>query len=280
MVARRSGMIRPMDAEEIDRANDPRIADYVDLSDPALRTRVEEDEGFFIAEGPIVIRTLLTTNLRVRSVLVTPHQLAALADVLDHVAAPVYVVSPEVMRHTVGFDLHRGAVAAADRYPLPSLEAVIGGATRIAMLERVNDHENLGALFRNAAAFGIEAVLLCPQCSDPLYRRSVRVSIGHVLTVPWTRATPWPAAIDRVRELGFTVLALTPGPDAERIDTVPGTGRIALLVGAEGPGLSSEALAAASARVRIPMAEGVDSLNVAVAAAVSFAHFAPPGTLR
>jgi tRNA G18 (ribose-2'-O)-methylase SpoU len=275
-----------VDPEQIDRADDPRIADYVDLSDPDLRRRVEESEGFFIAEGPIVIRTLLTTTLRVRSVLVTPHQRAALADVLDRVDAPVYVVSPEVMRHTVGFDLHRGAVASADRYPLPSLEAVTDGATRIAMLERVNDHENLGALFRNAAAFGIDAVLLCPQCSDPLYRRSVRVSTGHVLTVPWTRATPWPASIDRVRELGFTVLALTPGPDAVRIDTVAGTvlragnTRIAFLVGAEGPGLSSGALAAASTLVRIPMAEGVDSLNVAVAAAVSFAHFAPPGTLR
>jgi tRNA G18 (ribose-2'-O)-methylase SpoU len=286
MRARRSGMIRAMDAEEIDRADDPRIADYVALSDPARRRRVEENDGFFIAEGPIVIRTLLTTSLRVRSVLVTPHQRAALADVLEAVTAPVYVVSPEVMRHTVGFDLHRGAVAAADRYPLPELETVIRGATRIAILERVNDHENLGALFRNAAAFGIDAVLLCPQCSDPLYRRSVRVSTGHVLTVPWTRATPWPAAIARLRELGFTVLALTPSRDAESIDTVSGTvlpagnARIALLVGAEGPGLSREALAAASTRVRIPMAEGVDSLNVAVAAAVSFAHFARPGTLH
>jgi tRNA G18 (ribose-2'-O)-methylase SpoU len=286
MVALCSGMIRAMNAQEIDRADDPRIADYVDLSDPGRRRRVEENEGFFIAEGPIVIRTLLRTSRRVRSVLVTPHQRAALADVLDHVAAPVYVVSPDVMRHTVGFDLHRGAVAAADRYPLPPLETVIGAATRIAILERVNDHENLGALFRNAAAFGIDAVLLCPQCSDPLYRRSIRVSTGHVLTVPWTRATPWPTAIARVRELGFTVLALTPAPDATPIDAVPstvlqaGNARIALLVGAEGPGLSSEAQAAASTRVRIPMAEGVDSLNVAVAAAVSFAHFAPPGVLR
>ena len=275
-----------MDAVPIDRPDDSRIADYVDLSDPELRRRVEEDRGFFIAEGPVVIRTLLGTSHRVRSVLVTPHQRAALADVLGSVDAPVYVVAPEVMRHTVGFDLHRGAVAAVDRYALPSLEAVVDGATRIAMLERVNDHENLGALFRNAAAFGVDAVLLCPQCSDPLYRRSVRVSTGHVLTVPWTRATPWPAAIDRVRELGFTVLALTPGPGAVGIGTVSSAmskardAPIAMLLGAEGPGLSPSALAAASTPVRIPMAEGVDSLNVAVAAAVSFAHFAPPGRLR
>jgi tRNA G18 (ribose-2'-O)-methylase SpoU len=269
-----------MDAVPIDRPDDARIADYVDLSDPDLRRRVEEDRGFFIAEGPVVIRTLLGTRHKVRSVLVTPHQRAALADVLGSVDAPVYVVEPEVMRHTVGFDLHRGAVAAVDRYTLPTLEAVVDGATRVAMLERVNDHENLGALFRNAAAFGVDAVLLCPQCSDPLYRRSVRVSTGHVLTVPWTRASPWPEAIGRLRELGFTVLALTPGPEAVGIDTVPRHGRIAMLLGAEGPGLSPPALAAASRPVRIPMAEGVDSLNVAVAAAVSFAHFAPPGRLH
>jgi tRNA G18 (ribose-2'-O)-methylase SpoU len=269
----------------VDRADDPRIADYVDLSDPDLRRRVEADRGFFIAEGPVVIRTLLTTSLHLRSVLVTPHQRAALADVLDRVDAPVYVVEPEVMRHTVGFDLHRGAVAAVDRDPLPSLETVVDGATRIAILERVNDHENLGALFRNAAAFAVDAVLLCPQCSDPLYRRSVRVSAGHVLTVPWTRATPWPDAIERVRALGFTVIALTPAYDSESIHavpiaTVPNAGRIAVLVGAEGPGLTGQALRAATIPVRIPMAEGVDSLNVAVAAAVSFAHFAPPGRLR
>jgi tRNA G18 (ribose-2'-O)-methylase SpoU len=274
-----------MEAEAIERADDPRIADYVNLSDPELRKRVEVDEGFFIAEGPIVIRTLLASTHRVRSVLVTPHQRAALREVLDPLTAPVYVVSPDVMRHTVGFDLHRGAVASADRSPLPTLEAVMDGATRIAMLERVNDHENLGALFRNAAAFGVDAVLLCPQCSDPLYRRSVRVSTGHVLTVPWTRAAPWPAAIGRVHDLGFTVVALTPGSDGERIDlTTPrapiAAERIAVLLGAEGPGLSLEALAAASIRARIPMAAGVDSLNVGVAAAVAFAHFAQPGRLR
>jgi tRNA G18 (ribose-2'-O)-methylase SpoU len=277
-------MIHTVTTQPVDRPDDPRIADYVNLSDPDLRRRIEADRGFFIAEGPVVIRTLLTTNLRVRSVLVTPHQRAALGDVLDHVDAPVYLVEPEVMRHTVGFNLHRGAVASVKRSPLPSLEAVVDGATRIAILERVNDHENLGALFRNAAAFGVDAVLLCPQCSDPLYRRSVRVSAGHVLTIPWTRATPWPDAIERVRALGFTVVALTPGRDARSsapvpIATVPNTGRIAVLVGAEGPGLTDPALAASTVPVRIPMAAAVDSLNVAVAAAVAFAHFAPPGRL-
>jgi len=224
----------------------------------------------------LVVRALLSTDHRVRSVLVTPKQRALLADALDPLDAPVYVVTPDVMKRTVGFDLHRGAVAAADRYPLPSMDAVLEGATRVAVLERVNDHENLGALFRNAAAFGVDAVLLCPECSDPLYRRSVRVSTGHVLTVPWTRATPWPGAIDVLEARGFSVLALTPAPEAERIDHFsPTQDRVAIVLGAEGPGLSADALKRAGRRVRIPMATGVDSLNVAVAGALAFAHFAP-----
>jgi tRNA G18 (ribose-2'-O)-methylase SpoU len=259
----------------IDDADDPRLADYVVLNDPDLRRRLEDDGDFFVAEGALVVRTLLRTDRRVRSVLVTPSQRDALADVLTPLEAPVYVVTPEVMQRTVGFDLHRGAVAAADRYPLPSLDAVLDGARRVAVLERVNDHENLGGLFRNAAAFGIDAVLLCPQCSDPLYRRSVRVSIGHVLTVPWTRAAPWHDALDVVRSNGFTVVALTPASGAKSIDrlTFAPSDKVALLLGAEGPGLSNDALARSDERVRIPMAGGVDSLNVAVASAIAFHHF-------
>jgi tRNA G18 (ribose-2'-O)-methylase SpoU len=195
--------------------------------------------------------------------------------VLGTLAAPVYVVEPAVMRETVGFDLHRGAVASAERDELPSFGEVVASARCIAVLERVNDHENLGALFRNAAAFGVDAVLLCPQCSDPLYRRAVRVSIGHVLTVPWTRATPWPDVLDELGRLGFTRLALTPARDAapiEQFAPAPGD-RLALLLGAEGPGLTDAAIDRADARVRITMAAGVDSLNVAVAAAIAFHHF-------
>jgi tRNA G18 (ribose-2'-O)-methylase SpoU len=273
-------MIGMVKAVEIDSADDPRIADYVDLSDPDLRRRVESRDGFFIAEGALVVRTLLSTGHRVRSVLVTPKQRTLLADVLDPLVAPTYVVTSDVMKQTVGFDLHRGAVAAADRYPLPPMDTVLEGATRVAVLERVNDHENLGALFRNAAAFGVDAVLLCPECSDPLYRRSVRVSTGHVLTVPWTRATPWPGALDALEARGFAVLALTPGRDAVAIDEVsPALDRVAIVLGAEGPGLSPGALRRATRRVRIPMAPGVDSVNVAVAGAVAFAHFAPPERL-
>jgi tRNA G18 (ribose-2'-O)-methylase SpoU len=266
-----------MEVQRVERADDPRIADYVGLSDPELRKRVEGDGGFFIAEGPLVVRTLLATQRRVRSVLVTPAQRDALADVLARLDAPVYVVEPSVMRETVGFDLHRGAVASAERYALPSIADIAVRAHRIAVLERVNDHENLGALFRNAAAFGIDAVLLDTQCSDPFYRRAVRVSIGHVLTVPWTRATPWPGALDELQRLGFTRLALTPARDATPIEQLtprPGD-RLALLLGAEGPGLTSAAIDRADERVRITMAAGVDSLNVAVAGAIAFHHFAP-----
>jgi tRNA G18 (ribose-2'-O)-methylase SpoU len=261
--------------ERVGDAGDPRIADYVGLSDPDLRRRVERDRGFFVAEGPLVVRTLLATRYRVRSVLVTPAQHDALAPDLAALDAPVYVVEPDVMRATVGFDLHRGAVAAADRSPLPPVSDVVRDARRVAVLERVNDHENLGGLFRNAAAFGVDGVLLCPQCSDPLYRRSVRVSIGHVLTVPWTRAVPWPHTLDALRDDGFRVVALTPAPDAPEIDDVSFASdeRVALLLGAEGEGLSSVALARANARVRIPMATGVDSLNVAVAAAIAFHRY-------
>jgi tRNA G18 (ribose-2'-O)-methylase SpoU len=264
--------------ECIDDPADPRLSDYQRLSDPELRKRVEANGGFFIAEGPLVVRTLLTTSYRLRSVLVTPAQRDALADVLPSVDAPVYVVSQAVMRTTVGFDLHRGAVASAERRPLPAVADVVGGARRVAVLERVNDHENLGGLFRNAAAFGVDAVLLDPQCSDPLYRRAVRVSIGHVLTVPWTRAVPWPAVLDDLRADGYRVVALTPQPDAVPIHqfTVAPGDRLALLLGAEGPGLSAAALRAADVHVRIPMAAGVDSLNIAVAAAVAFHRLAPP----
>jgi tRNA G18 (ribose-2'-O)-methylase SpoU len=266
-----------VEPECIDDAADPRLADYVGLSDPDLRRRVETDGGFFIAEGPLVVRTLLSTTHKVRSVVVTPAQRDALADVLPGVGAPIYVVSPEIMRKTVGFDLHRGAVAAADRRPLPPVDAVTRNARRLAVLERVNDHENLGVLFRNAAAFAIDGMLLCPQTSDPLYRRSVRVSIGHVLTVPWTRAEPWPDALDRLRVDGFRVVALTPALDAEPIDdlAVRSDERIAFLLGAEGPGLSAAALARSDLHARIPIAPGVDSLNVAVAAAIAFHRFAP-----
>jgi tRNA G18 (ribose-2'-O)-methylase SpoU len=252
----------------VDDPADPRLADYVDLADPDLRRRVEADQGFFIAESPLVVRRLLESGRRVRSVLVTPAQYDALSAAFARAEldVPVYVASDAVLRRVVGFDLHRGAVAAADRWPMPAVEPVLHGARRVAILERVNDHENLGVLFRSAAALGVDAVLLDPECSDPLYRRCVRVSIGHVLRIPWTRI----ASLDEVRRAGFTTFALTPSADAMPIDGIDWPDRVALLFGAEGPGLSDAWLAAADDRVRIPMLPGADSLNVATAAAIAF----------
>ena len=184
------------------------------------------------------------------------------------------------MKAVTGFDIHRGAVAAADRLPLPAVAELVARRRRIAILEGINDHENLGVLFRNAAAFGIEAVVLDPTCADPLYRRSVRVSMGHVLRVPFARAERWPAALTELAGAGFDVVALTPRRDAvpvEELDRYRRHGRVAVLVGSEGPGLSPGALHLASVAARIPMAPGVDSLNVAAAAAVAFHRISAPG---
>jgi tRNA G18 (ribose-2'-O)-methylase SpoU len=262
----------------VDDPADPRLVDYVDLADPDVRRRVEARDGFFVAESPLVVRRLLDSGRRVRSVLVTPRQFAAMRDDLASgldPAVPVFVAPEGVLRRVVGFDLHRGAVAAADRWPLPDLSTVLAGARLVAVLERVNDHENLGVLFRSAAALGVDAVLLDAESSDPLYRRCVRVSIGHVLTLPWTRIE----SVDAVRAAGFRTFALTPGAGAVPIARVDWPERAALLFGAEGPGLSDAWLDAADERVAIPMRPGADSLNVATAAAIAFyaASVAIPG---
>jgi tRNA G18 (ribose-2'-O)-methylase SpoU len=252
--------------EPVSDPADPRVADYIGLSDPDLRRHVEAQHGFFVAESPRVIETVARAGRRIRSVLLTPAQAAALAPVLDPLGVTEYVAPPDVMREVVGFDLHRGAVAVVERWPLPELRAVLDGAPRVAVLEGIVDHENLGMLFRNAAAFGIGGVVLDGTCADPLYRRSVRVSIGHVCTVPWTRYSN----LGELRAAGLVLVALTPARDARAIDEFTWPARGALMVGSEGPGLSGEALAAADVRVRIPMAPGVDSLNVATAAAIAF----------
>ncbi|MGH9039371.1 MAG: TrmH family RNA methyltransferase [Acidimicrobiia bacterium] len=255
---------------------DGRLDDYRQLSDARARRRMEAPDpagghpGFFVAEGPTVITRLLESDCRVRSVLVDAARFERLEERLEGIAASVYVAERPVLAAACGFDVHRGALAAADRWPLPAPGDLLARARRVAVLEGINDHENLGALFRNAAGLGIDAVLLCPRCADPLYRRSVRVSMGHVLSVPWARLEPWPEALSDLKEAGFTIVALTPAPGAEPIAAPTGDGRLALLLGAEGPGLTEAALARADRRVRIPMAAGTDSLNVASAAAVAF----------
>ena len=261
-----AGCVPPAPAIVIDDADDPRLADYVGLTDPELRQRVEAERNFFIAESPLVVDALVRSGRRIRSVLVTPGQHDAMSYRLDGVDAPIYIARPEILRAVVGFDLHRGAVASAERWPLPTVAALLGSARRVAVLQKLGDHENLGGVFRNAAAFGIDAVLLDRECADPLYRRCVRVSIGHVLHVPWTRLE----TLDELRDLGFALLALTPASDATPLEAVDWPERHALLLGSEGPGLSDDWLASADARVRIPMRPEADSLNVATAAAIAF----------
>jgi tRNA G18 (ribose-2'-O)-methylase SpoU len=252
---------------------DPRLADYVDLTDVAARQRREGDQ-FFIVEGPVAIERLLQSDHRTRSVLVSSQKYERLAPLLDGLRVPVYVAATSVLKATVGFDIHRGAVASADRKPLPALDVLLPGVRRIAVLEGLNDPENLGAIARSARAFGIDALVLDPTCIDPYYRRTVRVSMGEILFIPVTRATDWNAGLATIRAAGFELWALTPRPHATDLWTLPVPDRLALVLGAEGPGLSRAAIDAASLEVRIPIAPDVDSLNVAAAAAVAFAAIA------
>ncbi len=261
------------------------LDDFRALNDPTRRRQVERRGGYFVVEGVFALEALLDSPYRIRSVLATDRRADRVRDLVAG-RAPVLVRADDEVAAVAGFDFHRGVLAAADRRPMPAVAEVVRDARLVAVVEGVGDHENLGALFRNAAAFGVDAVLLDPTTADPLYRRSVRVSLGHVLRVPWTRLAPWPGGLGTLGELGFEVLALTPAPDAEPIDLVAGdaaardraTGqppRLAVMVGAEGPGLTPAAVAAATRRVRIPIAGGVDSLNVATAAAIAFHRLGP-----
>lgn len=254
------------------QATDPRVDDYRDLTEADRRPDRPGGRGLVIAEGVVVVRRLLHSPYPIRSVLGVPRRIEELADDLGGHDVPAYAADADTMASVVGFHLNRGVLAVADRAPAPDLAELLRTARVLAVLEGVGDHENLGSLFRNAAALGVDGVLLGPRCSDPLYRRSVRVSMGHVLRVPFTTLTgPWPASLDLLRAAGLTVAALTPSTDAVPLARAGLAGRrVALLLGAEGPGLTDEALAAADLRVRIPMASGVDSLNVATAAAVAF----------
>ena len=257
------------------------LDDYRALNDPDRRRAVERRGGYFVVEGRLALEALLESPYPLRSVLVSEPRYEAVAALVGD-RAPVVVRPAEELAATTGFAFHRGVLAAADRIRQPQLRDLVAHARTVGVLEGVNDHENLGALFRNAAAFGVDAVLLDPTTADPLYRRSVRVSLGHVLRVPWARLDALPAGLDALRVQGFAIVALTPDSRAEPIDvlaheiaartaasaTIPV--RLALVVGAEGPGLSAASLAAADRRVRIPIAAGVDSLNVATAAAIAF----------
>jgi tRNA G18 (ribose-2'-O)-methylase SpoU len=247
---------------------DPRLADYHHLREPSRRMGIEQARGIFTVEGHLSVAALLSSRYRTRSVLVTE----AHADRYRDVDVPVFSLPSRAIEALTGVHFHRGVLAAADRPALPTLAELASSARRLLVLEGVNDHENTGALFRNAAAFGVDGVVLDPTAADPLYRRATRVSLGHVLRVPFTRAARWPGALDELQSLGFALVALSPSADESMGDVVAGVPqRLALLVGAEGPGLTPAALAAADRRVRIPMAPGVDSVNVATAAAIALA---------
>jgi tRNA G18 (ribose-2'-O)-methylase SpoU len=260
----------------VDDPGDPRLAAYTSLTDADLRRRLEDDEGLFVVEGKVPIRRLVTSPYPVRSLLVSPKRLHELGPELEGLDAPVFVAERSVMAAVTGFDLHRGAVAVAGRLPLLHVRDLVDSARVLVVLEGLNDHENLGAIARSARALGADALLLDPTCADPLYRRTVRVSMGEVLHLPFTRIEPWPDALDHVRAAGFTVLALTPGPGADALDEVADDPpeRIALLLGAEGTGLTAAALDAADRRVRIPQRLDVDSLNVGHACAIALHRLA------
>ena len=260
----------------VEDPGDPRVADFTGLRERSART----DCGWLVAEGPLVVRQLLASDYRVRSLLVAERGLRALGPEIDALDRPVLVANQPVLDAICGFHFHRGVLASADRRPLPDLRSVASGVRLLLLLEGVNDHENLGALFRNAAAFGVGAVALDPTCADPLYRRSIRVSMGHVLHIPYARVAEWPSALPVLRELGFETVALTPAADAEDVGEVGPAPRRALLVGSEGWGLRAPTLEAADRRVRVPIAAGVDSLNVATAAAVALHHLAATRSAR
>jgi tRNA G18 (ribose-2'-O)-methylase SpoU len=256
---------------EVVNPDDERLADFRDLTTADRRPDRPGGRGLVLAEGAVVVRRLLASPYPVRAVLGVARKVEELATELANVDVDVYVVSAELMARVVGFHLNRGVLASADRAAPVDVRRLAGTARTLAVLEGINDHENLGALFRNAAALGVDGVLLGARCADPLYRRSVRVSMGHVLGVPFGSLERWPEDLELLRREGFRIVALTPRPGATPLpDAKLDDGKVAMLLGAEGPGLSDDALAAADELVCVPMAHGVDSLNVATAAAIAF----------
>lgn len=269
-------MPRP-DLQTVTSSDDERLTDYVSLTDVALRSKLEPTKGLYIAESSTVLGRALAAGHKPRSVLLAPRwvpdlerMLAGLPD--DDVVVPVYVADEPVLEAITGFHVHRGALAAMHRPPLAPVESLLTTARRIAVLEDIVDHTNVGAAMRACAAFGLDAVLITPRCADPLYRRSVRVSMGTVFQVPWTRIDPWPDGLDLLRSLGFVTASLALTDDSISLDALAADPpvRLALILGAEGDGLKPSTIAGSDLVVRIPMAGGVDSLNVASAAAVAF----------
>ena len=263
-----------MAIHRIEDGRDARLADYAGVREPALLLT----RGLLIAEGRFVVRRLLDAGrIRLRSLLLNDAALKGLGDLLETVApsVDVYVGAPDVITAATGFNMHHGCLALAERPAEISLEAVLATSRLVVVLERVVDADNVGSVFRSAEAFGVDAVLLSPGCCDPLYRKAIRTSSGAALVVPFAAAASWPAALDGLRTAGFTIAAMTPDRDAmdigEFVGTAAARGRIAVLLGTEGQGLTAEALARADVRLRIPMSSSgaLDSLNIATAAGIA-----------
>lgn len=258
--------------ETVEDPEDPRLTDYREIRDAERRRR----SGTFIAEGRQVVRRLLDVGrYRARSALVTPPALDALGAVLADAGVPTYLVRQDIVNAIVGIEFHHGCLAVGERGAEQTPEAVLdeAGGASVVLLEGLGDASNVGAIFRNALAFGAGAALLSPGTADPLYRKAIRVSAGAAVVLPFARLDDWPRDLERLRDGGYTLLALTPRAEAVDISALgtscPRPARVALLLGTEGRGLSAGALAAADLQVRIPMAPEMDSLNVATAGAVA-----------
>lgn len=255
---------------DIDDPADPRLDDFRDLNSSDRRPDLPGGKGLVVAEGVLVVQRMLDSRFTPTALLGVGRRLDELADDLHEVDVPFYRTDAETMARAVGFHLNRGVLAVARRPAPLELGDVLEKATTVAVLEGVNDHENIGSMFRNAAGLGVDGVLFGKGCADPLYRRAVRVSMGHVLRVPFAQVEQWPFDLDMLRDNGFQLISLTPNPDAIPLAEAMTGEKVALLLGAEGPGLTEHAMRVTDVRARIPMAPGTDSLNVATAAAMAF----------
>lgn len=259
----------------VDDADDSRVDDFRHLNDQAARREMETDR-YFISEGWVSIERLIDSGHAMRSVLLSPSRVNRFLPFREHRAfdgVPVFVAERDVMGRIVGFDLPRGVLVSATRQPLLELDALAATSDRLIVLEALNDDENVGAIARAARAFDIDGMVLSPTCTDPYHRRTVRVSMGEILHMRVARAgrDEWPDALDVLHRHGFETWAMTPGDDTDALWNITVPDRVAILLGAEGPGLTPPVLAAASRRVRIPISSAVDSLNVGHAAAITFA---------
>lgn len=257
----------------VEAAEDPRLADYRGLTDVALRRSLEAERGLYMAEGAKVIARAVRAGHSPRSLLMTTKWVDGVVEALGDAAseATIYVAADEVLEEVTGYQVHRGALAAMHRPALPSVADLVRDACRVVVLEGIVDHTNVGAIFRSVAGIGADAVIVTPTCADPLYRRSVKVSMGTVFQVPWTRAESWPGVLDELRDAGFVVAGMALAEGAVPLDEFAARQdpKVALVMGTEGDGMTRDALAHVDVPVVIPMAGGVDSLNVAAASAVA-----------